>query len=173
MVRGRQRNVRGGDPLDRPVEVPEAFVSGDGGDFGAPAEHPGVLLDGEQPPGLGQRPEDGSRVERDERSNVDHLGVDAPLGELLRRVDRARHHETEREDGRVTPRATNFRRTERIDDVAVGHLVLGCVESLVLEEEHRIVVPDRGGHETDDVGRGGRRYHLDPGYRHRPVLDRL
>ena len=67
-----------GDPHHRPVEVEERLLGDDRRHLGAPAGEAGVLLDREQVPGL-RRPT--SRmvrgVERHQRADVDHLGVDA------------------------------------------------------------------------------------------------
>jgi len=42
---------------------------------------------------------------------------------------------------------------QRVDDLAVGHLPLGRIKRLVLEEDHRIWIAHRGGQEPDDVAR--------------------
>ena len=52
---GRKRDVRGGDPHDRPVEVPEDLFGDDRSDLGSPTAQAGVLLDRETATGLGHR----------------------------------------------------------------------------------------------------------------------
>ena len=78
--RRRQRDVRRRDAHDRRVEAVEALVGDDRHDLRAPAAQPRVLLDREQPARLLDRGEDRRGVERDERAQVDDLGVDAVLG---------------------------------------------------------------------------------------------
>ena len=60
-----------------------------------------------------------------------------------------------------------------IHDLAVGHLALGRIERLVLEEDHGIGVAHRGREQPDHVARGRGRHHLEAGDHHRPVLDAL
>ena len=71
---------------------------------------------------------------------------------LLGRRERPRHHHARaRGSSRRVPARRTFGRAEGVDDLAVGHLALGRVQALVLEEEHRVVVADRRGHQADDV----------------------
>src|SRR5690606_39856139 len=72
-------DVRGGDPHDRPVEIPERLVGHDRGDLGAPAAQTGILLHREQATGLRHRVEDRLGVEGHEGPHVDHLGGDPLL----------------------------------------------------------------------------------------------
>ena len=165
--------MRRGDPHDRAVEVPERLVGDDRGDLGAPPAGLRVLLDREQPAGRRHRRQHGGHVEGDEAAQVDHRGLDALGGEPLGRGHRPRHHQTERHDRAGAALAEHLRRAEAVDDLAVGHVVLRRVEPLVLEEQHRVGIADRGRHQTDDVGGVRRGDDLDPRYRHRPVLHAL
>ena len=114
-------------------------------------EHPGVLLHGEQPPGPAERLQHGRGVERHQRAHVDDLAVDAPLGQLLGGREGSAHHQAERDDRRVLALAAHPGRAELVHDRPVGDLALGRVEALVLEEEHRVVAADGGGHQAHHV----------------------
>ena len=74
--------------------------------------------------------------------------------ELLRRGERARHHQRQRQDGGVLAGPHDLRRAERVDDLAVGHFAFGGVERFVLEENHRIGIAHRGGQQADHVDAG-------------------
>src|SRR5690348_12741877 len=75
--------VRAGDPYDRPVERPEALFGDDRDELRAPAEQPGVLLDGEDAAGTPGLAQDRLGVERHQAADVDDGRVDALLGEPL------------------------------------------------------------------------------------------
>ena len=83
---GRERDVGGGDPDHRPVEVPEDLFGDDRRDLGSPTAQSRVLLDRETAPGLGHRTEKGPGVERDQSPEVDDLGRDARRPRAARRL---------------------------------------------------------------------------------------
>jgi hypothetical protein len=126
--------------------VPEALLGDDRDDLRAPAAQPRVLLDG-----------DTSRLVRftdsmtvavssgtSERRSI--TSAEMPeLVELVGGLHGARHHRGERDDGDVAARPDRGRDPELVDDLAVGHLALGRVERLLLEEQHRVGVADRRG----------------------------
>ncbi len=173
-IGGRQRDMRRGDPHRRAVEIVERLVRHDRHDLGAPAAQPRILLDREQPVRARDRAEDRLGVERHQRAHVDNFAVDAVFRlELLRRRERARHHQRERQDGRVLARPRDRRGAERVDDLAVRHLALGRIERLVLEEDHRIGIAHRRRHQADHVARIRRRHDLEARNHHAPVLDAL
>ena len=58
-------------------------------------------------------------------------------------------HRPERQDRRVAALPEHRGLAELVDDLAVAHLALGRVQRLVLEEQHRVRVPDRGGEQAD------------------------
>src|SRR5918996_5141197 len=60
-----ERDVGGGDPHDRVLQVEERLLRDERGDLGPPPEQPRVLLHGEQPIGLANRLQDGGHVEWD------------------------------------------------------------------------------------------------------------
>ena len=45
---------------------------------------------------------------------------------------------------------------QRQDVLAPGDLLLAPVQRLVLEDEHRVLVPDRGGEQPERLGRRSR-----------------
>src|SRR5262252_440346 len=168
-----QRYVRGGDPDDRALELAENLLLDDRRDFRAPAAQSRILLDGEHAARARRLGEYRLRVERHERSHVDHGRVDSVGGERLGGFLRPGNHRGERDDRRVRARAQDLGFSERLDVLAVGHLALVREQALVLEEHHRIRVADRRGEQSLRVGGSRGRNHLDARDRHRPVLDAL
>ena len=129
---------------DGPVEVPERLVADDRGDLGAPAEQPRVLLDGEQPAGAADRLQHGRGCPGGRATGRRSPRQSMPRAASASAAASAR--------GTIRPSATivaSFpgRRTFAVPSastiVAVGHVALRRVEPLVLEEQHRVVVPDR------------------------------
>jgi hypothetical protein len=104
----------------------------------------GVLLDGVEPAGLGDRTEDGGGVEGDEGPQVDDL-AEIPSA--------ARRSAASSALGTISASATMVQSValphdlglaQLVDDLAIGHLALGGEQRLVLEEHHRVGVADRG-----------------------------
>src|SRR4051812_32814845 len=86
----------------RSVMVVEALIYGDRDDLRAPSTEPRILFYGEQTMGFGDGTEDRLRVERHQRAHVDNLGVDAMFRfQRLGRLQRARHHQRQRQNGGV------------------------------------------------------------------------
>ena len=76
-------------------------------------------------PVFATEPKNGLRVERHKRAHVDDFRVDPMLAlQGLRRFERARDHQGERDDRAVAAGAKDLRRSKRVDDLAVGHLAL-------------------------------------------------
>src|SRR5215471_13996672 len=101
----RQRHVRGGDADDRALELAENLLLDDRRDLRAPAAQPRVLLDGEHAARARRLGEYRLRIERHERSHVDHGRVDSVGGERLGGFLRPRNHRGERDDRGVAARA--------------------------------------------------------------------
>ena len=165
--------MRRSDPHDRPVQVVEALVGHDGGELGAPAAKPRVLLDREQAAGLDHFAQDRSGIERDEAADVDHGGVDAVRGERVRGGQGARRHRSQRHDRAVASLAQHLRLTQALDVLAVGNLAFHAVERFLLEEDHRVRIADGRRQQALGVGRRRRRHHVEAGHGHRPVLQAL
>src|SRR5262249_22174254 len=120
------------------------------------------------------RAENGLRVERHQRAHIDNFAVDAVFRlEPLSRLERARDHQREREDGGVAPLPQDLGGAERVDDLAVRHLALRRVKRLMLEEDHRIWVTHGRRQKPDDITWRRWRNYLEARDHHRPVLDAL
>ena len=120
------------------------------------------------------RAEDSLRVERHQRAHVDHFAVNAVFRlELFGRFQRARHHQRQRDNGRILAGTHYFCGAKGVDDFAVRHLAFGRIERLVLEEDDRIGIAHRRRQQADDVERGRRRHHLEAWDHHAPVFDAL
>ncbi len=89
------------------------------------------------------------------------------------RLQRARNHQGERQDGGVLARPHDLGGAKRVDDLAVRHLALHRIERLVLEEDHRVGIAHRGGKQADHVARRRGRDDLQAGDHHRPVFHAL
>src|SRR4029077_14112772 len=125
------------------IQIVEGLIRRDRNNLGAPAAEPRILLDGKEPVGLRDGAEDGLSVERHERAHIDNLAVDALFHlELLGSLESARHHQCQSTDGGILATPKNLGGTKTVDNLAVRHFALGGVERLVLEEDHRIGIPD-------------------------------
>jgi hypothetical protein len=142
-------------------------------DLGAPTAQSRVLLDCEEPAGLRNGIEDRPGVERDEGPQVDHLQRETLPGEPVSCLEGAWDHQSESGDGDIRAFPHHFGRPQLVDDLTVGDLRLARHERLVLEEDNRVGIADRGGHEPNDVGRGRRGHHFQARDHHRPVLHAL
>ena len=157
------------------VEAVEALVGDDRGDLGAPAAQPRVLLDGEQAAGLADRGEDRRGVERDERAEVDDLGVDAVARRPAARPPRAPSAPSRPARRSSRPcrrgRSARSRACRRCSPSGTSPLIANsalCSQKMT-GSGSRI----GGRHQADHVGRRRRRDDLEAGDRHRPVLDAL
>ena len=131
-----------------------------GGKLRADAGERPALLDRDQPVGLLHRVDDGLGVERAQAPQVDHLGVDALLGQLLGGVQRLADHDREGRDGDVLAGALDLGLADRQDEIGIlRHVERLAVEDLVLEEDHRIGIADRGLEQALGVGGAPRRQH--------------
>ena len=111
-------------------------------------------------------------VERHERARVDHLDLDPLGGELVggreRLVDEAR----ERDHRHVAARPRDAGAAERRRPCRPRVLVPE-VQRLVLDEDDRVRVGDRGREQAGGIGRGARHHHLQPGHVRQPGLEAL
>ena len=90
-------------------------------------------------------PQDGFRVQRYERANVDHFGVDAVAGQDFGGIEGSLDHKAEGDDRAVGAAPSDHRLAELVDDVAVGYFAFCGVERFVLEEQNWIGITDGGG----------------------------
>ena len=104
--------------------------------------------------GLGHRADEGVEVERAEAAEVDDLGVDA----LARKPFGGREGRLETpavaDEGDVGAGALDVGLADGDEVVALGDLALVAVEHLMLDEDDRVVGPDRALEQALGVGRG-------------------
>ena len=117
---------------------------------------PRRLVHDDEPTGLLDRLEDRRRVERRERASVDHLGADSLAGELLGRRERLAHRPADADDRHVAPLAAHRGLADRDHVLALRDVAVLQRQQVVVEEDHRVVVADRRGHQALRVrGRRG------------------
>src|ERR687891_2396955 len=150
----RDRHVRRGHAHHRAVEILEGLLRDQRGDLGRHATGAGGLLDEHHLARLAHAGEHRVAVVGVERAQVEHL--DPGAVEVLGRLERGEHHRSIRDHGEVLARARQARLAEGGLVAPLPDLALGApVEMLVLHEEHRIGVADRGGDQPLGVlGRG-------------------
>ena len=102
------------------------------------------------------RLQDRLQIQRRNRARIDHFRVDAFLCELLRRGERARNHPARCNDRDVASGATDLGLTERHQMLTIRNFAVLERQHVVVQEYHRVVVPDGGRHQSLGVsGRGG------------------
>ena len=114
-----------------------------------------------QPVGFADGVEDGRLIQRAQRAGIDHLDADALPLQLGGGAQRPGHHGLGSHQGDVGagPLDHGLADGDGIGRLRHGHR-LGQVKQLVLEENHRVVVPDGGGQQPLGlVGRGGGHHH--------------
>ena len=114
----RVGRVPAGDAHDRRLEMVEAALLDQRGQFGAEARGAGRFLDDQAAAGLLHRFLDRLDVERDQGAQVDDLGVDAIF---LDRGERDMDHRAVGQHGQRLARADDRRLAERDGVMAVGH----------------------------------------------------
>src|ERR1700693_5074212 len=141
-VEGHRRQVWGGDPHDRAVEVFKRVLGDDRRDLRTKTSGQVVLVDHHRLAGFAHRLQDGVAVQRNERPQVDDLDADAITRQLLGRLEAVVGHKSPCKGADVCPAAPDDRRPVRYRVVAGGDL-LGDepVDLLVLEKQHRVWVP--------------------------------
>jgi hypothetical protein len=109
------------------------------------------------------RLEDRVLVERRERQDVDHLGVDPLGGELVGRVEAHADHAPDAAERHVAAAPDDLALTDGERVRLLGDLAARAgAEELVLEEHDRAVVADRRDHQPLGVVRGRRDDDLEP-----------
>ena len=158
------RHVLARHPHHRRIEIVEGVLHDAGGDLGADAVLLPAFLHRDGAAGLLHRGDDGVGVHRAQRAQVDHLGLDAFLGQFVGGLQRVGHAVRPGDDGDVTAGAHDPRLADR-DHVIVEfrHLAGMAVQHFVFEEDHRIGIADRGLQQALVVGGRKRRDHLQAG----------
>src|SRR5438132_3311250 len=140
-----QRHVVRGHPHDGAVEPGERLLVDARGDLAGEATGPRVLVHDEHLVGLLHRAHDRGIVHRQQRAQVEHLDREAVVFlQLVRRLERLPDRGTVGDDGQVLPLARQPGLADRREDllsVRKGFLD-PAVQPLVLEVDHRILVPD-------------------------------
>ena len=108
--------------------------------------------------GLGDRFEDRVLVQRHERAQIEHLGVDAIHDQKSGGLQAGGDHGRPRNERHIAAPALHVRLAERDDILAFGNLLLHLLKPLVLHEDHGVVVPDGRDDEAFGIG-GSRRGH--------------
>ncbi len=107
-----------------------------------------------------------------EAAQVDHLDLDALAGQFCGRRQRSRHRAAIGDDRGVTTTAGNARLANLDDDTGI-HRPLAAVQGLVLDEDHRIRIVDRGAQQAVGVRRRGGTDDLQAGHMGEPCLQAL
>src|ERR1700690_2119242 len=128
-----------------------------------------LLLDDQQPPRLLEGSFDGRDIEWIEPTQIDDLGIDPTLRELVARDDRAVEHQQRRHDRDVTPSSYDLSPTD-LTDRTWRYRALTAVEALVLEDDHGIVARDRSPEHRVGPSRRSRRRHSEAWEGHEPAL---
>src|SRR2546428_12146701 len=109
----RHRHLSAAQPADWRVQIVEASLLDPGGDLRGNAIGRPALLDDEAPARAANRLDDGWPVDRSDRTQVDHLGVDVLLLELLGRLVRQHRHPGDADDRDVRALAPHRGRADR------------------------------------------------------------
>jgi hypothetical protein len=143
-LRVGHRHVGAGHPSHRGVEVVERLLLDQRGEVRPdPAVRPTLLHD-HRAVGLLDRGEDRVEVERPQRTWVDHLGLDLVLGgQRLGRLLRGQRHARDAHQSHVIALAPHGGLAKALGASVLGHFPALPVERFVLDEDHRVLVPDR------------------------------
>ena len=134
--------------IDRSVEVLERLLGDGRGDLRAEAAGARVLVQDEHLRAAPHALEHALLVPRDERSQVEHLDLEALLRELVRGLGRRVHHRAPGDDDRVVAGPVDVGVAERDRVPLLRHLALdAAVQVLVLEEEDGVRILDRATRE--------------------------
>ena len=125
----------------------------------------GRLVDDDAAPGLGDRVDDGLRIQWLQRHHVDNFGRDAILGECLGDGEGLLHHRAPGHQRHVGALAQHVADVQWRGAPVVGDFLLdGAVEPGWLEEDYRVGITDRRQHQS--VGARRRRRDEDAEPRH-------
>ena len=169
----RNRRERRADSLDRRVELVEHGGLNLRGQLGAVAAVRHGLVRDDQSVRLRDRLGDRLEVERDERTRIDHLDLDAFPRQLVGRRERLVDEPRQRDHGHVSPLSHDLRPAEGYA-LGIGRDLLATeVERLVLDIDHGVGIGDGRPEQAGGVGGGARHDHLQPWYVRQPCLEAL
>src|SRR5512135_3730974 len=152
------RYVGARDPEDRSVELIERLALDHVHHLRADTRERPPLFRHDAPVRPAHRPEQRGRVERPDRTEIQHFRAHALPGELLGGLERHGHRLRVADDGDVGAGALHVGPPQRNQVLAVRDLALQVVEHLAFDEDHRVVVPD-GALEQPLGVRRRRRHH--------------
>jgi hypothetical protein len=112
--------------------------------------------------GLPHRAQQRRGIERLERAQVDHLGLDAVVRQGVGRLQAMADRLRVRDDREVDALANDLGAAERDDVLARRHVARRMGKRQVHEEEDRVVVADRCLEQALEVGRARRHHDLQP-----------
>src|SRR5712691_379776 len=136
------RHLRAAQPADRGVQVVEAAFLHAGRDLSGDAVRRPAFLDDHAPAGAANGLDDRWPVDGADRAQVDDLGVDVLLLELLGRLVREDGHPRHADDRDIGAPAPDRRLADGSRVVAIRHHAADVVEAHRLEEHHRVVGAD-------------------------------
>src|SRR5262245_26008787 len=139
----RHRDVGAVHAPDRRVQPVEAGLVDVRGEVGRHAALGPALVDDHGPAGRPHALRQALEVERAQRAWVDHVALDALLGELVGGGERDPDHPRVGDHRAVAAAAADRRAPERHQVLLAADRPLLRVEALALEEDHRVVVADR------------------------------
>mmetsp|Transcript_7939 Transcript_7939/g.32156 ORF Transcript_7939/g.32156 Transcript_7939/m.32156 type:complete len:421 (+) Transcript_7939:335-1597(+) len=170
-------HVDAGDALDGRVEVVEGVLHDHGGNLRADASLGPALLDDDDAVGLADARGDGVPVQRAQGPEVDHLGLDTLLRELIRRVFAEADHlaEAHQRDVRAGPHDESLADGRHVvgGQRLLAHRERLAVHQLVLEEDDGVRVANRGFEQAPGVLRVVGREHLEARDGHVPGREAL
>ena len=168
----RRWHVGSRDTFDRRVQPPEGLLGNNGCHIAGPAAGQIILLDDHQPASLVHRFQDQLLIQRHQRARVDDFGLDALLGQHLGGRQSPIHGQQLTDDSHIPTlppdnSLANRHQVLLIRDIANGADSaflrpgpLAAVEQFVLEDDHRIVIPDGALEQAFGIISGGRRQHF-------------
>src|SRR5262245_55149256 len=140
----RQRHVLAGHACDRRVQPVERLLHHDRRDLRTDAGEGPALLHRDDPVGLLHRFHDRGDVQRAQRAQIDHLGIDALARQLLGRRQREADLQREGGDRDVLAWPLDAGATDRQDELGIGRYREAlAIEDFILQKHDRIGIADR------------------------------
>src|SRR5579883_3951 len=160
----RHGHVLAGDANDRRIEIVEGVLHDARRDLGADARLRPALLDHDAASGLLDRLDDRGGVHRPDGAQIDHLGGQVFLRELLGGLEGVAHAHRPGHERHMLARPRDLGLADRHRIVVeLRHRRRMAVENLILEEDHRARQADRRLEQAFGVGRRVRRDHRETG----------
>src|SRR6056297_1799363 len=158
--RGAERHghIHRPHPQNRGIKVIKRLFIDPAGDFPGDPKALVAFIDDDHAAGFLGRFEQRGLVQRHNGARVDHLGLDAFLGEDFGGGLADLHHRRGADQGDIRAFTLDISLAEGNEEFLFGHRGLVVVHQLVFEDHDRVVIADRGLHQALGlVGRGGHR----------------